>query len=371
MASEFPADKLDNVVTSISQEELKDIMNDGESGDWTRTKLDLKANEIVIQNRSASDNTIRFKLYGRLPSYAVMAVQQVNAQVVTTRVWEYQYRATEDNLDRWNEFLLPEYRLIDFFDERVILPGEFQAQPAKWYLDYDLAPNAINITFNKWRYMQNMESDSLAADGPMDPTLIKYLYTFKWNGEGLYGEKLKEPGYNEILTFTSHVVSPTDGGPGEHEFDCNHTVTVTGSSSLKNQGTNTYKPSNVLAISNAWSEGVEGDGIGEWLEFTMTTDFRVGDEWHISNGYNKSKDIWQANNRVKKFKVFVDGRVVCYVMLSNLSAYQSFNISPSWLKDAPEFRKGTKVKFVIEEVYKGSKYDDTVISYFVPVGNCG
>jgi hypothetical protein len=58
-------------------------------------------------------------------------------------------------------------------------------------------------------------------------------------------------------------------------------------------------------------------------------------------------------------------------MLSNLSAYQSFNISPSWLKDAPEFRKGTKVKFVIEEVYKGSKYNDTVISYFVPVGNCG
>jgi len=371
MASEFPAEKLDNVVTTISQNELNDVVNDGESPNWKRTKLDVTLNEIILQNKTASDNTIKFKLYGRLPSYAVMAVQQVNAQVVTTRVWEYQYKATEDHLDQWNEFLLPEYKLTDFFDDRVILPPEFKAQSAKSYLDYDLAPTAINITFNKWRYMQDMEADSLAPEGPMDPTLVKYMHIFKWNGEGFYEEKLKEPGYNDVLTFTSHVVSPVDGGPGEHEFDCGHTVSVKASSTLPNQGGNTYKPNNVLELSKAWSEGAKGDGVGEWLEFTLTTNYRVGDDWHIGNGYNKTKEVWQANNRVKKFKVLVDDQFVCYVMLSNVSAYQSFNISPYWLKDAPGFKKGTRVKFIIEEVYKGTKYDDTLISYFVPVGNCG
>jgi hypothetical protein len=371
MAAEFPVTNLEDVITSISQEEMDEIINDGESDNWTRTNLDLNSNEILIQNKTASDNTIKFKLYGRLESYAVIAVQQVNAQVVNTRVWECRYNAAEEHVDRWKEFLLPEYKLTDFFDDRVILPREFQAQPAKWYVDYDLAPTAINVTFNKWRYLQNMSGDSSAAEGPMDPTLIKYMYTFKWNGEGFYEEKGKEPGYSEVLTFTSRVVSPTDGGPGEHEFDCNHTVTVKSSSTLPKQGSNTYEAKNVLELSSGWSEGVEGDGVGEWLEFTMTTNFRVGDEWHIGNGYNKNKDAWQANNRVKKFKVLVDDQFVAYVMLSNVAAYQSFNISPPWIKNAPQFKKGTKVKFIIEEVYKGSKFNDTIISYFVPVGNCG
>lgn len=70
-------------------------------------------------------------------------------------------------------------------------------------------------------------------------------------------------------------------------------------------------------------------------------------------------------------KVLVDDQVAGYVMLANVSAYQSFDIAPYWLKDSPEFKKGTRIRFVIEEVYKGSKYDDTLVSYFVPIGNCG
>ena len=70
-------------------------------------------------------------------------------------------------------------------------------------------------------------------------------------------------------------------------------------------------------------------------------------------------------------KVLVDEQVVGYVMLANVIGYQEFNIAPNWLKEPPTFKKGTRIRFVIEEVYKGSKYNDTLISYFVPTGNCG
>ncbi len=373
IASAFPSSKLDNLIEEISQDDLKEAINDGESKNWLRTRLDLNTGEITLQNKQSSDNTVKFKLYGRTPSHALIAVQQANAQVVVTEMWEYAYTTNEDHPEQWNQYLLPEYKLSSFFDDRVILPPEFVNQSAKPYLDYELGPTSITVSLNKWAYMREMEADSLAAEGPMDPMLLKYKHVFKWNGSDLVEEKVEEPGYNNMLTFNSHVYEPIDGGPGPHEFDCGHGVSVKASSTLNSQGVYSYTASNLVdnKDATAWSEGVNGSGVGEWLEFTITSNYRIGDSWQVGNGYNRSKDTWQSNNRVKKLKVLVDEKFVGYVILSNIPTYQSFNIAPSWLKDSPSFQKGTKIKFVIEEVYKGTKYDDTLISYFMPTGNCG
>lgn len=374
LARVFPSEKLDNVVTEINQNELRRVITDGESANWKRTQYDKTSGDITIQNKTAKDNSIRFKLYGTLSAYAVIAVQQVNAQISVTEVWEYRYKSTNDHPEQWTEWFMNEYKLRDFFDERVELPSPYNMQSAKFYLEYQLTPAAINIKFNKWNYMRDMDADSVDAVGPLDPMLIKYRYSLKWNGEDFKEEKEKVAGYNDMITFTSDVIAidEDEDGPGEHEFDCGHTVSVKASSTLPKQGGYNYDAKNVLTLEKAWSEGVEGDGVGEWLEFTITSaNLHIGFDWHIGNGYTRTKEVWQANNRVKKFKVLVNDQPIGYVLLSNASAYQSFNISPSWLKDAAVFKKGTRIKFVIEEVYKGSKFSDTLISYLVPVGNCG
>jgi len=293
--------------------------------------------------------------------------------VVATEVWEYRSNVSGDHPEQWNQYLLPEYKLENFFDERVVLPDDFNGNPAKPYLNYHLELASVTVSLNKWLFMREMDNNSMPLEGALDPTLVKYKFVLGWNGDSFVEEKVMEPGYSDILTFTSHVVEPLAGGPGPHEFDCGHGVSIKSSSTLTKQGANSYSASNMIdgADATAWSEGVSGDGVGEWIEFTITDNFRIGFSWQIGNGYNRSKETWQANNRVKKMKVLVDDQVVGYIMLANVSVYQSFDIAPYWLKDSPEFKKGTTIKFVIAEVYKGSKYDDTLISYFMPIGNCG
>ncbi len=372
IASQYPVAALDELVEPISQEELADVIADGESEHWTSSGPSPDRPEIVVRNKSASDKLIRFVLYHGNPILAMIGVQQENAQVTTTEVWEYWFKVDQDHPERWNQHLLPDYKLESFFDERVTLPGDFHGQSSKPYLDYKLGAASITISLNKWVFMRELELNSISLSGSLDPALVKYKYVLNWNGDDFSEEKLKEAGYDEGLMFTSIVIEPrTDGGPGVHEFDCPHGVSVKTSSKLDKQGNYTYDASNLLTPQTAWSEGVEGEGIGEWVEFTITTDFHIGSSWQIGNGNTRNKEVWAANNRVKKMKVLVDEKVVGYVMLANAMAYQEFNIAPGWLTESPVFRKGTKIRFVIEEVYKGSKYNDTVISYFVPVGNCG
>jgi hypothetical protein len=374
LASEFPASKIDELVTPISQDELSDVITSGQTKEWTSTQSPGDLQEIIVRNKLAPDNLVRFVLYQGNPVVAMIVVQQENAQVVTTEVWEYRLKVADDHPDRWNQYLLPDYRFESFFDERVILPEAFRGKPAKSYLDYKLGVSSITVSLNKWTFMRELEGNSVSPAGALDPALIKYKYVLNWNGDDFVEEKVKEAGYSDALMFTSSIVEPrTDGGPGVHEFDCPHGVSVKTSSMLAKQGRHDYKPSNMVDSSKAtaWAEGVEGSGVGEWIEFTITSQYHIGSSWQISNGYTSNKDVWQANNRVKKMKVLVDDQLVGYVMLANVSAFQEFNIAPFWLKDPPSFKKGTRIRFVIEEVYRGSRYDDTLISYFVPTGNCG
>lgn len=372
IVSEFPAFELDELVEEVSQDELTLVVAEGQSKSWVRTTSDASRGELTIQNKEISDNSVKFMVY-RSNSRAFVGVQQLNAQISTSEIWEYRYDVNGDHPERWNQYLLTEYKIDSFFNEKIILPKSFQGKTAEPYLNYEFTPKGLTISINKWAFMRDLESNSLEPEGPLDPAHVKYKYVLNWNGSDFMEEKVLEAGYDDVLTFTTRVVEPSPDGPGVHEFDCPHGVTVITSSTLKDQGKNSYKPSKMLdpAEGTAWAEGAEGSGVGEWIEFTIVEDFLIGNTWQFSNGYDKSKTSWEENNRVKKLKVIVDDTVVGYVMLANISTYQSFSITPSWLRDTPSIGKGTKIRFVIEEVYKGSRYDDTLISYFVPTGNCG
>ncbi len=372
IVSEFPAFELDELVESMTQEELTQVITEGESKEWKRAGEEAGLDQVVIKNKQASDNSVKFTVY-RSGSHAMVGVQQQNAQVSVSEIWEYRYNVDGDHPERWNQYLLSDYKIDSFFTEKIILPEVFRGDPASPYLDYQFSPKGLAISFNKWAFMRELESNSLEIEGPLDPANIKYKYSLNWDGQNFIEKKINEAGYEETMTFITRVIEPSPGGPGPHEFDCPHGVTVTTSSTLKGQSSSTYRPANMLDPNEhtAWAEGVDGGGVGEWIEFEITRDVLIGGSWQLSNGYTKTKTLWDQNNRIKKFKVIVDDQVVGYVMLGNISTYQSFNIAPSWMRNTPAFKKGTRIRFVIEEVYRGSRFDDTVISYFVPTGNCG
>lgn len=149
------------------------------------------------------------------------------------------------------------------------------------------------------------------------------------------------------------------GGPKE----------VSGSSYLKSNGVGNYEPKNAhdLNYKNAWVEGVEGYGIGEYLVYTFDAASPRINEIIVINGYVKSKTAWENNSRVKRLKVYIDDMPYAILNLKDIRGVQSFKIEPIGNSDQKEMdvlktKSNWTLKFEILEVYKGLKYDDVVIS---------
>lgn len=114
--------------------------------------------------------------------------------------------------------------------------------------------------------------------------------------------------------------------------------------------------------SSAWVEGVKGDGIGESVTLTLPKPAklnRVG----LVNGYAKSDDIYEKNNRISKLDVSLDGGAPFQVSVPDERL-----TSEMFYFDLPESSKPVStVKLTIAGVYKGTKYDDTCLSEVVLV----
>jgi hypothetical protein len=150
------------------------------------------------------------------------------------------------------------------------------------------------------------------------------------------------------------------------------------------------------SFATAWVEGVKGDGIGESVYVVIPNDCRT---IKIFAGYGKSPAIYSSNNRVKRIKLscyiginpeggvteldwlgFISQRFPAeyHIDLNDEASLQTFSF-PFSVRDLYEFRQKvtnsfnkdydltisqirTILQIEIEEVYKGSKWDDTCIS---------
>jgi len=132
------------------------------------------------------------------------------------------------------------------------------------------------------------------------------------------------------------------------------------SSVLKPDNVNiyTYGPENLFddALDTAWVEGVPGQGVGQWIVVAFDQ-IRLVKSIEINNGYNKDRDIYQKNGRVKDMRVEFSGRgKPTYVVLKDTGSTQPVPLPD----DMP--LKAYWIKFTIESVYPGSKFEDTAIS---------
>ena len=139
-----------------------------------------------------------------------------------------------------------------------------------------------------------------------------------------------------------------------------HVDNIVASSTLNSQGSKNYKATNLFDCDpeTAWVEGVKGHGIGQWIQVKKASSYLEG-SWvsigtiSILNGYAKSDKAWRENGRVKRLKVYCNGKPKYILELQNSRSLQSFNVDIS---------KGATIKFEILDVYPGTKYQDTVIS---------
>ena len=136
---------------------------------------------------------------------------------------------------------------------------------------------------------------------------------------------------------------------------------VVASSELDSNNQNNYsaQSGNDLSYHTAWVEGNIGDGVGEYIEYSFKNDSPRITSITISNGYMKSDNAWKNNNRVKAFKLFVNGKGFGILNLSDSKTDQTFELGTlGHNKDGSDLI----LRFEILEVYKGLKYNDTAIT---------
>ncbi len=110
-----------------------------------------------------------------------------------------------------------------------------------------------------------------------------------------------------------------------------------------------------------WVEGKDGYGIGEWIEYDISSFLEKREDLnnrnarlYILNGYVNPKlpHLYKENSRIKKATLIIDDSTVIKIEFEDIVEFKCVELGRSF----------TKVKIIIDEVYKGTKYDDTCIT---------
>lgn len=125
------------------------------------------------------------------------------------------------------------------------------------------------------------------------------------------------------------------------------------STSFLKEGNIKYDTNSLKSINSLpWVEGVNGPGIGEKIVIESDKPIKY---LLVSNGYYDPKklDLFKKNNRLKEVVIRYGDRVV------NVILRDTFNI-----QEIPILDSGiTKISLEIKDIYKGSMWDDTCITY--------
>ncbi|MBN1602694.1 MAG: hypothetical protein JW915_13885 [Chitinispirillaceae bacterium] len=128
-------------------------------------------------------------------------------------------------------------------------------------------------------------------------------------------------------------------------------------------GNTKYRASNIIdgKFTTAWVEGSSGSGVGEWIEVA----FREAVSFErivIVNGFAKTPELYTANNRVCALSIKSEGD---YGIREGTVFLEDLHFSSESKIPALEIAGldgCKKIRFTIEYVYNGEKYDDTCIS---------
>jgi|GEM_PF-1523920 len=264
--------------------------------------------------------------------------------------------------------------------------------------DYSAAISSLNVISDvkpRYYYVVSARNGEAQADNIKDAFMIEYTFSVDGQGEyalGFYLHDLKmdkdgkmspdvasgmvqnpvyysspeaaDKSYNEVIG-NAYKIEKTDAGfesavagkqSASSDTGAGKFTVVTASSVLPAADGNTYVPENATDGNRqtAWVEGIDGDGIGEWIQLS-TPD---GSEYFISSitispGYQKSDDIRTRNGEPTKVKMEIaDG------------SYMDITLDPTKPDTTVTFNavKTSSVKLTIEEVKPGTKYSDTAIT---------
>lgn len=164
-----------------------------------------------------------------------------------------------------------------------------------------------------------------------------------------------------FLDSLDNGYGPVSEGPGCSWYCGGEMYKVTSDAYLKGSGGTSYKPDNIhdFDLLTAWVPDTTKGVVGKKINFHFKPLSPRVNEFRIYNGYIKNYDLFKANSRVKKFKLYINNKPYAILELADTTASQTFSI--------PATRSTVKNKdliltFEIMEIYKGDKYLDVAVS---------
>lgn len=135
---------------------------------------------------------------------------------------------------------------------------------------------------------------------------------------------------------------------------------VTASSCLQPIKSFNYEGENAHDFNHESVWATKGKGIGESLTYTFEGKCPRITTVKILNGHVKSESVWRANSRVKKLRMYYNGKPYAILALQDSRTLQCFDVGTLGYHDLD--KPDWTLKFEILEVYPGSKHEDTVIA---------
>ncbi len=207
-------------------------------------------------------------------------------------------------------------------------------------------------------YFERSDGQRFGIDG-LTHAVVGQIDGFRWTGAQVqvWGQLLLDvPAYEVRLINVERIQAVS--GPAAEARNLSLFASASASSVFPSDRWGTYHALSVIdgMLSQPWVEGVVGPGLGEWILLTfpgMIEVERIG----FDVGYDRDDDIFFANNRLKKATIIFSNGEQVELTFSDARGVQMI---PLVRAPGPPIQT-TFVKVVIEEVYPGSKYDDTCV----------
>ena len=135
---------------------------------------------------------------------------------------------------------------------------------------------------------------------------------------------------------------------------------IKASSCLKPTSKFNYEGKNAHDFNHESVWATEGIGVGQNLTYTFEGKCPRITTVKILNGHVKNETAWRANSRVKKLRMYYNGRPYAILALDDSRTLQCFDVGTLGYHD--DSKPDWTLKFEIIEVYPGTKYGDTVIA---------
>lgn len=283
----------------------------------------------------------------------------------STTVWEYESEViSKTELECISDVYVDEELVYFIVADRLMAFDKYTGN-IEWEIEGAGASNSLvfdkNNVYLSGYYGPNLLIVSKYGEIKYkdDDDSYGWVYDLKLEGENvvLYHDSPEEGGIKRVNT-SSYSSNATTHNNKEKPYQNNIPIftEVFATTTLPSDGSNTYGAYNLIDEDNstAWVEGADDSGIGQKITFKADSPQTIN-HIRIMNGYCKSQEVYQKNNRVKSVNIiFSDGTTVRKSLADVYGEYQFLYFDSPIVCD--EFT------IEIQEVYSGSKYNDTCIS---------